>query len=185
MTIYIKDMVCVRCKMAVQSVLESLGLPYLKIELGHVVLDRALSGEEVQALNAGLNRYELSLMNDRKKIITEQIITLILEVVRKEQETALKLSAFISRHMAYDYTYMANIFSEVEGFTIERFYIESRIERAKELMVYERMSVKEVAYDLQYSSVAHFCLQFKKVTGLTPAEFKKSCESGNFVWKVL
>jgi AraC-like DNA-binding protein len=172
--------------MAVQAVLEELGLPYRKIELGHAVLERTLTKEELQALNAALHRYDLSLMSNRKKILTEQIKLLIYALVRNHSEKRmLKLSAYISQHMAYDYTYMANLFSEEEGLTIERFYIESRIERAKELMVYEELSIKEVTYELQYSSVSHFCLQFKKVAGLTPAEFKKQCESGNFVWKAL
>lgn len=186
MTIYIKDMVCVRCKMAVQSVLEELNISYQTIELGHAVLDQALGKDELQALDTALKRFELSLMSNRKKILTERIKTLIYELVRKQEaEGTLKLSAFISQQMDYDYTYMANLFSSEEGLTIERFYIESRIERAKELMVYEGLSVKEVAYELQYSSVSHFCLQFKKVAGSTPAEFKKHCESGNFVWRVL
>lgn len=184
MTIYIKDMVCVRCKMAVRSVLEELGIGYKKIELGHAVLDRDLSTEELLNVAAGLGRFELSLMNDRKKILTERIKTLILEMLRAPQTNeGLKLSAYISKAMAYDYTYLANLFSELEGTTIERFYIESRIERAKELMVYEGLPIKEIAYELNYSSVSHFSLQFKKVTGYTPADFKKRCESEDFVWK--
>jgi AraC-like DNA-binding protein len=172
--------------MAVQAVLEELGIPYQKIELGHAVLERLLTKDELKSLDTALRRYELSLMVNRKKILTQRIKLLIHDLVRKQsEEGTLKLSAYISREMAYDYTYMANLFSEEEGLTIERYYIESRIERAKELMVYEEMSVKEVAYELQYSSVSHFCLQFKKVTNSTPAEFKKQCESGNFVWKVL
>lgn len=185
MTIYIKDMVCVRCKMAVQTVLEELNIPYLRIELGYVVLDKTLSSEELQQLEAGLNRFELFIVEDRKKILTTRIKNLILEWLRNSQkEGALKLSALISEHMAYDYTYLANIFSEVEGKTIERFYIESRIERAKELMMYDGLSVKEISYELHYSSASHFSLQFKKVTGYTPVEFRKQCESTDFVWKV-
>lgn len=185
MTIYIKDMVCVRCKMAVQTVLEELGIPYLKIELGHVVLEKKLSNEELQKLSVGLKRFELSIVENRKKILTSRIKTLILEWLRNGQkEGALKLSALISHHMAYDYTYLANIFSDVEGTTIERFYIESRIERAKELMLYDGLSVKEISYELHYSSVSHFSLQFKKVTGYTPVEFKKQCESEDFIWRV-
>lgn len=185
MTIYIKDMVCVRCKMAVRAVLEGLGIPYQKIELGSATVERPLSAKELQELNTALNRFELSVMSDRKKILTERIKTLILDTIRATQkEGSLKLSALISQKIPYDYTYLANLFSETEGLTIERFYIEQRIERAKELMVYEEMAIKEVAYELQYSSVSHFCLQFKKVTVFTPTEFKKHCESPDFVWKV-
>ncbi|HEU4901445.1 MAG TPA: AraC family transcriptional regulator [Flavisolibacter sp.] len=184
MTIYIKDMVCVRCKMAVRSVLEELGIAYQKIELGRAVLDRTLTREELVNLNKALKRFELELMSDRNKILTERIKTLILEAIRSpETESGLKLSAFISQHMAYDYTYLANLFSEIEGTTIERFYIENRIERAKELMIYDGLSTKEIAYRLNYSSMSHLCLQFKKVTGYTPADFKKRCQSDDFVWK--
>jgi AraC family transcriptional regulator len=184
MTIYIKDMVCVRCKMAVQSILEELDIPYKKIELGHAVLDRTLTKGELEDLDRALQRCELSLMNDRKKILTEQIKTIIIELLHKEElQSGLKLSAYISQSMGYDYTYMANLFSEVEGYTIERFYIESRIERAKELMVYEDLPIKEIAFQLNFSSTSHFSLQFKKVTGLTPVEFKKQLELSNFVWK--
>lgn len=184
MTVFIKDMVCVRCKMAVQSVLEEMGIPFSRIELGFAELDINLSEDETLQLNAALNRFELSLMSDRKKILTERIKVLILEWLRNAQkEGALKLSAMINQQMSYDYTYLANLFSEVEGTTIERFYIENRIERAKELMIYEGMSTKEVTYELHYSSVSHFSLQFKKVTGYTPAEFKKQSESPDFIWK--
>lgn len=185
MTIYIKDMVCVRCKIAVRSVLEELGIGYQKINLGSAVLERALTDEELKSVNKALNRFELALMHDRKRILTERIKTLILEAIRGPQaDEGLKLSAFISKNLSYDYTYLANLFSELEGTTIERFYIESRIERAKELIVYEGMSIKEIAYELNYSSVSHLSLQFKKVTGYTPADFKKRCESDDFVWKI-
>lgn len=184
MTIYIKDMVCVRCKMAVRSVLEELGIPYQKIELGMAVLSNPLTPEELEKLNDGLKRYELELMSDRKKILTERIKTLIIELHHSPQaDEGTKLSVYIGNNMAYDYTYLANIFSEVEGFTIERFYIESRIERAKELMVYEGLTVKQIAYELNYSSVSHLSLQFKKVTGFTPVDFKKRCEAGDLIWK--
>lgn len=184
MTIYIRDMVCVRCKMAVRVVLEELGIAYQKIELGHAVLESTLTREELAVLNRALKRFELELMSDRTKILTERIKTLILEAIRSSKnEGSLKLSALISQHMAYEYTYLANLFSEVEGTTIERFYIENRIERAKELMVYDGLTTKEIAYRLNYSSMSHLCGQFKKVTGYTPAEFKKRCQSDGFVWK--
>lgn len=184
MTIYIKDMVCVRCKMAVRSVLEELGIGYQKIELGHAVLDTTLTDEELSNLNRALKRFELELLSDRNKILTERIKTLILDSIRSLQtDGGLKLSAYISQHMAYDYTYLAKLFSDVEGTTIERFYIETRIERAKELMIYDRLTTKEIAYRLNYSSMSHLCLQFKKVTGYTPADFKKRCQSLDFVWK--
>jgi AraC family transcriptional regulator len=184
MIIYIKDMVCVRCKMAVQSVLEELGIPFSRIELGFAELETDLTEEETRQIDLALNRFELSLMSDPKKILTERIKVLILKWLRNPQkEGALKLSVMINQEMSYDYTYLANLFSEVEGTTIERFYIENRIERAKELMIYDGLNAKEVTYELHYSSVSHFSLQFKKVTGYTPSEFKKRSESSDFIWK--
>ena len=184
MTIYIKNMVCVRCKMAVQSVLQELAINYETIELGRVTLAAALSSQQLIKLNNALKKYELELMEDKKKILVERIKTLIIKMFHtKENEVSIKFSEFVSKALNYDYTYLANTFSEVEGSTIERFYITSRIERAKELMVYEDVSLKEIAFQLNYSSMAHFCMQFKKVTGHTPTDFKKLCDSQGYVWR--
>ena len=123
-------------------------------------------------------------MEDRRKIITEQIKVLILQLFQAPDiNLQQKFSDYLSKSLFYDYTYLANIFSETEGSTIERFYIVSRVERVKELIVYEKMNITEIAYELNYSSVSHLCQQFKKVTGQTPSEFKKLCESEDFVWR--
>jgi AraC family transcriptional regulator len=184
MILYIKNMVCIRCKMAVQAVLEELKIDYLVIELGRVQLAAAITPEQKNKVNEGLKYYALELMSNKKLIVVENIKTLIIQKFHAPvPENDLKFSVYLSESLHYDYTYLANIFSEVEGSTIERFYISNRIERVKELIIYEDLSIKEIAYQLNYSSVSHLCLQFKKVTGQTPSIFKKLCESRDFVWR--
>jgi AraC family transcriptional regulator len=184
MIIYIKNMVCIRCKMAVQSVLEALQIDYKSIELGRVKLRDYLSSEQKKALNTALQKYELELMEDKKKILVEQVKSLILEIFHQpDTDMELKLSAYLSKKLNYEYTYLSNMFSEMEGSTIERFYIVSRVERVKELMVYEDLTLSEIAYQLKFSSVSHLCQQFKKVTGETPSDFKRLCESDGYIWR--
>lgn len=184
MTVYIKNMVCVRCKMAVQSVLESLDIDYFQIELGKVSLSRDLNLAELEKLNLSLKKYQLELMDDKRKILVERVKTFIIELFHSPKlETGLKFSVHLSRTLKYDYTYLSNVFSELEGSTIERFYITQRIERAKELMVYEGLSVTEISHQLNFSSVSHLCLQFKKITGYTPSVYKGLCATEDFVWR--
>lgn len=181
MKIYIKNMVSLRCKMAVQSVLKELAMDYLSIELGEVTLAAALNPEQRKNLKVALLHYELELMDDKKRGLVEQIKTLIIETLHTSNiEMPLKLSEYLSKHLFYDYTYMANTFSEMEGSTIERFYIASRIERVKVLIAHEGLSIKETAYQLNYSSVAHLSRQFKKVTGQTLTMFKKECTASPY-----
>jgi AraC-like DNA-binding protein len=169
--------------MAVTSVFNELGIAYLSVDLGAAKLERALSPEEQNKLDASLRLYELELMGDRKKILVERVKLLIREQFQAaNSDVRIKFSDHVSKSLFYDYTYLANIFSEMEGSTIERFYIVSRIQRVKELMVYEEMNVTEIAYYLNYSSVSHLCLQFKKVTGETPSAFKKRWME-YFVWE--
>lgn len=178
-------MVCLRCKMAVEAVLQAAGIPYLSTELGRVKLPTPLSSEQKTELNKGLKYYGLELMENRNKILVELIKTEILGLLQSPHTMQLKLSVHLSQTLQYNYTYLANTFSELEGITLERYFIAQRVERAKELMVYENLNLTQVADELAYSSVSHLCLQFKKVTGLTPAEFKKLCQSDNFVWRAL
>jgi AraC family transcriptional regulator len=186
MTLHIKNMVCVRCKMAVKTVLEEIGIPYSSVELGRVQLPVQLSPAQLQLLDMKLRYYELELMSDSRAILTERIKTLILSLLSKGSlEMEWKLSAYLSASLEHDYTYLANVFSSTEGCTIERFFIVSRVEKAKELMIYEGLSIAEVTHRLNYSSVSHFSLQFKKVTGLTPAYFKKLCERDDYIWRPL
>lgn len=170
--------------MAVQSVLEGLNMSYLSIELGRVKLTDNITEDQRNKIQTALKHYQLELMDDKRKILTEQIKVLITELFQPATVNQYKkFSDYLSKNLFYDYTYLANVFSETEGFTIERFYIESRVERIKELIVYEKSSVTEIAYQLNYSSVSHLCQQFKKVTGQTPSEFKKLCESEDFTWR--
>ncbi len=177
-------MVCVRCKMAVQSVLESLNIKYLKIELGKVSLTSDLSLSDQKLLDSALKVYELELMDDKRKILVERIKTLIIELFHGSQaELEHKFSVHLSKQLHYDYTYLSNVFSELEGITIEKYFILTRIERVKELIFYDRLTITEISHRLNYSSASHLCLQFKKVTGQTPIMFKRLCALENYVWR--
>jgi len=177
MTLFVKNMVCVRCKMIVKSVLENLEIPYLDIELGKVKLPEEISLEKRKQLNAALNYYELELMDNPKKILVESIKLVINEMFHSNSIMQFKFSDHLSKSLNYDYTYLANIFSEMEGSTIEKFFILKKIDRVKELILYERLSIKEISYQLNYTSVSHLSQQFKKITGLTPAKFKLMWEA--------
>lgn len=167
-------MVCIRCKMAVKAELERLGLKYTSVELGEVELEKEISSEERIKIDAGLKKSGLELMDDRKSIIIEKIKILIIELIHySDYPLKINLSDYLTSKLKYDYTYIANLFSEVQGTTIEHFFIFHKIERVKELLVYDELNLKEIAYKLHYSSVAHLSNQFKKITGLTPSHFKQ------------
>lgn len=183
--LYIKNMVCVRCKMAVQAVLDDAGVAYLSIELGWAKLKEALAPEQKTKVQQELGRYALELMEDKTAILVERIKTEIIRLLHSTDPIQLKLSAHLSNVLDYNYTYLANTFSEQEGITLERYFIAQRVERVKELIVYEDMSLNEIMNEMSYSSVSHLCLQFKKVSGLTPAEFRKMSRLENFIWKAL
>jgi AraC-like DNA-binding protein len=168
--------------MAVRTVLEALNIGYTTIELGKAKLTTNLSVQQRSELDSALRKYELELMEDKRKVLVESIKTMIIELFHSEEvELALKFSEHLSRSLRYDYTYLSNVFSELEGSTIEKFYITRRIERVKELMVYEGLNVTEIANQLDFSSASHLCSQFKKVTGQTPSNFKKLWDSEDFV----
>jgi AraC family transcriptional regulator len=180
MNLYIKNMVCVRCKMAVKVVLEKLEIDYQEIELGKVTISKELDTEQKKKLNDALKHYELELMDNKKNILVERIKTLITEMFHSpDDEMQLKLTYYLSKRLKHEYAYLSNIFSEAEKTTIERFYISTRVQRVKELLVYEELSIKEITYQLNYSSISHLCLQFKKVTGQTPSEYKKQFQSNS------
>jgi AraC-like DNA-binding protein len=174
MKIFIKNMVSIRCKMLVRSELEKLRLEYKVVDLGEVVLTGKLSDEKHDALKASLRKWGLELMDDKRSMLIEKIKNVIIEMVHYADELPkTNYSAYISDKLDQDYTYLANLFSEVVGTTIEHFIISHKIERVKELLVYDEMSLTEISEKLHYSSVAHLSNQFKKVTGLTPSHFKK------------
>jgi AraC-like DNA-binding protein len=167
-------MVCIRCKMVVKAELEKLGLHYAAVELGEVNLLEDISVEQHDQFKAALLKSGLELMDDKKSVLIQKIKNVIVELVHySEEPLAIKFSEFLSQKLEHDYTYLANLFSEVQGTTIEKFFIAHKIERVKELLVYNELNLTEIAYLLHYSSVAHLSTQFKKVTGLTPSYFKQ------------
>jgi len=172
--LYIKNMVCIRCKMVVRSELEKLGLHHTFVELGEVTILEELSPEQEKLLDLGLRKSGLELMDDKKSMLIEKVKNIIIELVHySDNIPKTNLSDYISEKLNYDYTYLANLFSEVTGTTIEKFFISHKIERVKELLVYDELNLKEIAFKLHYSSVSHLSSQFKKITGLTPSHFKQ------------
>ena len=173
MKLFVKNMVCIRCKMIVKSVLENLGLHYILVGLGQVEIKEELSGDQHDQLKTELRKYGLELLDDRKAILIERIKNVIIQMVHYEDELPkIKNSEYISERLDYDYTYLANLFSEVTGTTIEHFFLTHKIERVKELLLYDKLSLKEIAYKMNYSSIGHLSNQFRKLTGLTPSFFK-------------
>ena len=173
MRLYIKNMVSNRCKMIVKSEFEELGLHFIIKELGEVEIMENITAEQLNLLNSNLEKSGLGLLDDKKRVLIEKIKNIIVELVYYSQEQPkINLSDFLSEKLNYDYTYLANIFSESQGTTIEHFMIAHKIERVKELLVYNELNLTEIAYQMHYSSVAHLSAQFKKVTGLTPTHFK-------------
>jgi len=173
MKLFIRNMVSIRCKMIVKQVLENLGLHYTVVELGEVEIKENISDKKQEALKAALLVSGLELMDDQKAILIEKIKNAIVEMVHYTDELPkTNFSFYISKKLNYDYNYLSNLFSEVKGITIEHFIIAHKIELAKELLIYNELSLTEIAYKLHYSSVAHLSNQFKKVTGLTPTFFR-------------
>lgn len=166
-------MVCDRCKTVVKSEVQKLGVHYLVLELGEAEIMEDLSVEQLDHLDLALKKTGLTLMNDKKSILVERIKTSIIELVHfTDDQIKTNLSDYLGEKLSYDYTYLANLFSEVKGTTIEKFYLSHKIEKVKELLVYDELNLTEIAYKLHYSSVAHLSNQFKKMTGLTPSHFK-------------
>ncbi len=173
--VFVKNMVCQRCVLAVESVLKQLSISYDQVLPGEIHLARKINQGSLEQLEKNLTRIGLELINDRGSGIIEKIKQLVIRKARNEvpeKDQKMKLSAFLSQHIHLEYTYLSSLFSSVEGRTIEKYFIEQRIEKVKELLVYDEKNLSEIAFDLDYSSVAHLSNQFKKVTGLTPSHFK-------------
>jgi YesN/AraC family two-component response regulator len=159
--------------MVVKDELTKLGLKYNYVELGEAEFPERISAEQRERFRAALLKSGLELMDDKKSVLIQKIKTIIIELVHYSDEPlTINLSVYLAEKIQHDYTYLANLFSEVQGTTIEKFLISHKIERVKELLVYNELSLTEIAYKMHYSSVAHLCTQFKKVTGLTPSHFK-------------
>jgi len=167
-------MVSIRCKMLVKAELEKLNLGYTTVDLGEVNLVEPITAQQRDQLNKALKRSGLELIDDKRSMLIEKIKNTIVEMVHyTDDPPVFKFSTFLGEKLNHDYTYLANLFSEVEGTTIEHFIIMHKIERVKELLVYDELNLTEIAYKMHYSSVAHLSNQFKKITGLTPSYFKQ------------
>jgi AraC-like DNA-binding protein len=167
-------MVCIRCKMVVKSELEKLGLHYTTVDLGEAEIREHISKEQMERLDIALKKAGLELMDDKKSILVEKIKAVIIELVHyADEQIKVNLSDYLCEKLNHNYTYLAHLFSEVKGTTIENFYLTHKIEKVKELLVYDELSLTEIAYRMNYSSVAHLSNQFKKITGLTPSHFKE------------
>ena len=167
-------MVSNRCKMAVKEELKKLGLHFIVVELGEVDIMENISQEQRNELKLGLVNSGLELMDDKRAVLIEKIKNAIIEMVHYSDEMIkVNFSDYLSEKLNHDYTYLANLFSEVQGTTIEHFIINHKIERIKELIIYDELNITEIAWKMNYSSVAHLSNQFKKVTGLTPSHFRE------------
>ena len=175
MNFYIKNMVCNRCIMVVQQVFESLDYPPVHISLGEVETAAPIEYEELDILRKRLIDFGFELIDDAKSQLIEKIKTLVIELIRYKNEEDIKVnySAYIESKLNKDYNYLSNLFSEVTGVTIEKYIISQKIERVKELLVYDELTLSEIAWELGYSSVSALSAQFKKITGLTPKHFKQ------------
>ena len=173
MRLYIKYMVSIRCKMVVKAALKDLGLHYVNVDLGTAEIMENISQQQREQLKTNLLKSGLELMDDKKAILIEKIQNVIVEMIHYEDELPkTNFSDYLAEKLNYDYTYLANLFSETKGITIEHFIILHKIERVKELIIYDELNLSEIAWKLHYSSVAHLSNQFKKITGLTPSFFK-------------
>lgn len=175
MKLYIKNMVCGRCERAVRLEFEKRALPVISIKLGEVELSRDLVGNERQNLADALKELGFELLEDKVSKTIEQIKNLIIELVHYQKDRLkTNLSTYLVENIRQDYSVLSKLFSDIEGITIEHFFIAQKIEKAKELLVYDELTLGEIAHVLNYSNVAHLSNQFKKVTGFTPTQFKKT-----------
>ena len=167
-------MVCSRCKMVVKSELEKLGLYPISVELGEVEIDSAIDDKEKETIKITLASFGFELLENKKSIVIEKVKNAIVDLVHnKNNELNINLSDYLSKLLLQEYSSISTLFSEVEGITIEQYFIAQKIERVKELLVYNELTLSEIAFQLNYSSTAHLSNQFKKVTGFTPSYFKQ------------
>jgi AraC-like DNA-binding protein len=174
MKLYIKNMVCRRCKMVVKSELEKLGLHVVSVELGEIEIEEPDISAVKDDLLQALCSLGFDIITDKKSKTIEKIKNLIIDLVQhKNNEISVNLSDYLSAHLLQDYSVLSNLFSEVENTTIEKYHILQKIEKVKELLMYDELTLNEIAFQLHYSSVAHLSNQFKKATGFSPSYFKK------------
>lgn len=174
MYLYIKNMVSLRCRMVVQQEFQKLELRYNNIDLGRIEISEEITNDKHEQLKANLLKWGLELMEDKKSILVEKTRILIIEMIHYSDELPdVNNSDYLSERLGYDYSYLSNIFSEVKGVSLQHFIIQHKIERVKELLLYDELNLSEISYQLHYSSVAHLSNQFKKITGVTPSFYKK------------
>ncbi|CAN5585995.1 hypothetical protein BH11BAC1_BH11BAC1_12700 [soil metagenome] len=172
----VKNMVCHRCVLSVENILNQVSIPFHHVLFGEIHLVNELSAEQKDLLSSKLKNVGFELIDSHMSGLIEKIKKLAIQKARNEvdkKEIKLNLSSYLSTKLHYEYTHLSSLFSEVEGRTIENYFIEQRIEKAKELLIYDQMTLSEIAFELDYSSTAHLSTQFKKITGLTPSYFKK------------
>jgi AraC family transcriptional regulator len=175
-TLLVKNMVCHRCVLVVEDILQNAGIPFSKVLFGEIYLNSGLPEEQKELLKEKLAAVGFELIDNHMSGLIEKIKAHVIRKARNdvdEKDNKSKLSIYLSNKLHHEYTYLSSVFSSVEGRTIENFFIEQRIEKAKELLIYGQMTLSEIAYELEYSSVAHLSGQFKKITGLTPSYFKE------------
>lgn len=174
-TIYIKNMVCPRCISAVRDIFKKLEISFMSVALGEVTLDQKLGDAQKQQLQQELEAIGFTLINDRKSQLIEQMKSLVVgKIHHSDSSLEIKWADFISDQLNLDYKYLSTLFSSVESITFEQYVINQKIERIKELIVYDELTLSEIAFKLNYSSVAYLSNQFKKTTGMTPTQFKTS-----------
>lgn len=172
MKLYVKNMVCGRCMRAVKQVFQDVGVVPLDIHLGEILLENPLTSTQRELVKTKLSELGFELLDDNRKQLIERIKSIVIEHIHYGEDEKFIFSEVLSRKLNKEYSVISKLFSETEGITIEQFVIHQKIEKAKELLVYDEMNLNEISYKLNYSSVAHLSAQFKKVTGLTPTQFK-------------
>lgn len=174
MKIFIRNMVCDRCRFAIEGILDDMAVKYVSVGLGEADLgDRELDEGELEAFREKAEALGFELIGDRKSRLIEGIKSNIITLLREAPESGkVKLSKYLAESLFHDYSYLSSLFSSVEGVTIEQYFINQRIEKVKELLVYDELTLTEIAYRLGFSSLAHLSRQFRKVTGQTPSQFK-------------
>lgn len=174
MKLYIKNMVCNRCKMAVDATITKAGYHINSLELGEADITEDLNKQQIDELNNRLRHLGFDIIDDRKSRLVEKIKNVIIQLVHhSEDHLSVNLSSLLVDQLHYDYNYLSNLFSEIEGSTIEKYFINQKIEKVKELLTYDELTLSEIAFKMGYSSSAYLSSQFKKVTGLTAGHFKK------------
>lgn len=174
MKLHIKNMVCLRCQLSVKAELEKLGIPYTYVRIGEAEIIGEIGADMMKQLQTNLKEVGLSVITNKKNILVEQVTSTIIELVHfTEDQIKVNLSDFLSEKLNYNYTYLANLFSEVKGTTIEKFYLTHKMERVKEMILYDDLNLTEISYKLHFSSVSHLSNQFRKFTGMTPTQYKQ------------